>query len=187
MNDGGKAAAPIPAGDTLWSFSLASPAQISITVETSDTNPVAVIWGDGTFEDLAHAAATTHDYAAGSFELKLADAARITKIDISANAGFGGVVGVTVFSALANINASGCDLDSFDAGSIPAATLTFNVNSNSLDAGTIDGILEALNNAGGLNGNLDYGLNTGSTDEARSPEGMMAKAALSGKGWLIVT
>ena len=183
----GGGSAPLPAGETFWSFTLSVETEIAITVQTLDEAAAPIVWGDGTFDNATHDVEIRHTLAAGSYELKIGTPDNIKSISISGNTGVGGVIGVAAFTAIQVLAASGCALDSFDAGSIPATLLDLNVSANSLDAGGIDTLLEALNNAGGVSGSLDYGLNPGSADEARSPEGAMAKMLLSGKGWLIVS
>ncbi len=171
----------------VWTFSIVEPIEVAVTFTTVDESPIVIAWGDGATTEATSGVEAVHNYSAGeNLILRVSNASNIIAIDIAGNAP-GGVLIPGSCTQLLGIDADGTPLDSIDVGEWPATVVEVSINACNLDAGTIDLLLEALNNSNVEDGSLNYGLNPGSADESRSPEGAMAKAALAGKGWLIVS
>lgn len=178
-----------------WVIVPAGAADLTIKVVTTDGNPIDISYGDGAIVTLTSNTNDTHSYAgAGTYQIGFAEPDRVQQIIGGGTPeALGGGIDLSIGGAtplLANLTTltlSGYSITGLENLSLSPLVESLNLNSNLLDATAIDNLLVALNANGVINGSLDYGLNTGSADLDRSPEAILAKTELSGKGWLIVS
>lgn len=149
------------------SFMTLTPAEtltVTFTVDTTDTNNILIDWGDDNVEWLTHQSAATHEYTAGSYNVRMYTPSRILKlVDGDTTLNMGTTINCTLLTAVTDLRLRKSGLTSIT--NMPTCLTTLEVDANALDASNLNAIILALHIAAQSNGTLDYDSQDGNTQK----------------------